>query len=85
MVGKIEKLLNKVQRFLDSGRRAQEKKRKKITQQLVPLRNRTKAIKRKLKSENDPEKREQLRGELELIKAKRKKAMQVLKEIRLGL
>lgn len=82
MTGKMKRILKKIEEFLDAGRRKQEKQRKKIVQQLLPLRKRMKAIKRKLKSEGDEAKREQWRKELALIKAKRKKALQVLKEIR---
>lgn len=82
MAAKMNKILEKIQKFLDTGRRKQEQQRKKIVEQLLPLRKRMKAIKRKLKSESDTAKREQWRNELALIKAKRKKALQVLKEIR---
>ena len=82
MTSKIRKALDKVQRFLDANRKKQRKKRLAIIEKTKLLRNRMKAIRRRLDSDIDSEKRSQLKAELALIKSKRQKALAVLKELR---
>ena len=82
MTSKISKALKKIERFLDSSQRKQRKKRKDIMDKLKLLRQRVKAIKRKLDNGVSEEKKKMLKSELSLIKAKRRKAIDTLKDMR---
>ena len=82
MTSKISKALKKIERFLDSSQRKQRKKRKDIMDKLKLLRQRVKAIKRKLDNGVSEEKKKMLKSELSLIKAKRRKAIDILKDMR---
>lgn len=82
MTSKISRALKKIERFLDSSQRKQRKKRKDIMDKLKLLRQRVKAIKRKLDKGVSEEKKKMLKSELSLIKAKRRKAIDTLKDMR---
>ncbi len=75
-------MLVKIKTFLDSDYREQVERRGKIIDVLKSLKKRTKAIDRQLESVNEDETRTALLDELELIKAQRKKAIQVIKTIK---
>lgn len=75
-------MLEKIKTFLDSDHREQAERRKKIVDVLRRLKKRTKAIKRQLESVTEEEARSGLLDEMELIKAQRKKAIQVIKSIK---
>lgn len=79
---KVQKMLEKIKTFLDSDHREQAERRKKIVDVLRRLKKRTKAIKRQLESVTEEEARSGLLDEMELIKAQRKKAIQVIKSIK---
>jgi len=79
---KVQKMLKKIKAFLDSDYREQVERREKIIDVLKRLKKRTKAIGRQLESVDDDEVRSALLDELELIKAQRKKAIQVIKSIK---
>mgnify|MGYP000311780258 CR=1 FL=1 len=79
---KVQKMLKKIKAFLDSDYREQVERREKIIDVLKRLKKRTKAIGRQLESVDDDEVRSALLDELELIKAQRKKAIQVIKTIK---
>lgn len=75
-------MLKKLKAFLDSDYREQIERREKIVEVLRRLKKRTKAIKRQLESVEDSEEQAALLDEYELIKAQRKKAIQVIKAIK---
>jgi len=79
---KVQKMLKKIKSFLDSDYREQVERREKIIDVLKRLKKRTKAIDRQLESVVEGEARSALLDELELIKAQRKKAIQVIKAIK---
>ena len=79
---KVQKMLKKIKSFLDSDYREQVERREKIIDVLKRLKKRTKAIDRQLESVVEGETRTALLDELELIKAQRKKAIQVIKAIK---
>lgn len=79
---KVQKMLKKLKAFLDSDYREQIERREKIVEVLRRLKKRTKAIKRQLESVEDSEEQAALLDEYELIKAQRKKAIQVIKAIK---
>jgi len=79
---KVQKMLKKIKSFLDSDYREQVERREKIIDVLKRLKKRTKAIDRQLESVVEGEARTALLDELELIKAQRKKAIQVIKAIK---
>ncbi len=79
---KVQKMLKKLKGFLDSDYREQIERREKIVEVLRRLKKRTKAIKRQLESVEDSEEQAALLDEYELIKAQRKKAIQVIKAIK---
>ena len=79
---KVQKMLKKIKSFLDSDYREQVERREKIIDVLKHLKKRTKAIDRQLESVVEEEPRTALLDELELIKAQRKKAIQVIKAIK---
>lgn len=79
---KVQKLLNKIKAFLDSDYRGQLERTEKIIEVLKRLKSRTKAIERQLDSIENSEDKTALLDELELIKAQRKKAINVIKSIK---
>ena len=79
---KVQKLLNKIKAFLDSDYREQIERTEKITEVLKRLKSRTKAIERQLESIESSEDKTALLDELELIKAQRKKAINVIKSLK---
>jgi len=79
---KVQKLLNKIKAFLDSDYREQIERKEKITEVLKRLKSRTKAIERQLESIESSEDKIALLDELELIKAQRKKAINVIKSLK---
>ena len=79
---KVQKMLKKIKSFLDSDYREQVERREKIIDVLKRLKKRTKAIDRQLETVLEEEIRSALLDELELIKAQRKKAIQVIKTIK---
>lgn len=79
---KVQKMLKKIKSFLDSDYREQIERKEKIIDVLKGLKKRTKAIDRQLESVEKEESRTALLDELELIKAQRKKAIQVIKTIK---
>ena len=79
---KVQKLLNKIKAFLDSDYREQIERTEKITEVLKRLKSRTKAIERQLESIESSEDKIALLDELELIKAQRKKAINVIKSLK---
>ena len=79
---KVQKLLNKIKAFLDSDYREQIERTEKITEVLKRLKSRTKAIERQLESIENSDDKKALLDELELIKAQRKKAINVIKSLK---
>lgn len=79
---KVQKMLSKIKAFLDSDYRGQIERREKIAEVLKRLKNRTKAIERQLESSQEGDAKTELLDELELIKAQRKKAIKVIKNIK---
>ena len=79
---KAQKMLKKIKAFLDSDYREQVERREKIIEVLRRLKKRTKAIDRQLESAVEESARSALLDEKELIKAQRKKAIQVIKTIK---
>ncbi|ARU58884.1 hypothetical protein OLMES_4896 [Oleiphilus messinensis] len=79
---RVMKALKKIQLFLDAEKREQLKRREQIRDKAKILKKRIKAIKRKLQAELSDDTRMKLEDELNLIKAKRRKAIEILKQIR---
>ena len=79
---RVMKALKKIQLFLDAEKREQLKRREQIRDKAKILKKRIKAIKRKLQAELSDDSRMKLEDELNLIKAKRRKAIEILKQIR---
>ena len=80
---KVQKMLKKIKSFLDSNYREQVERREKIIEVLKHLKKRTKAIERQLESvSSKDEERTLLLNEMDLITAQRKKAIQVVKNIK---
>lgn len=79
---KVQTMLQKIKVFLDSDYREQVERKEKILDVLKRLKKRTKAIDRYLESVAEEEARTALLDELALIKAQRKKAIQVIKAIK---
>ena len=79
---KVQKMLEKIKVFLDSDCREQVERREKIVDVLRRLKKRTKAIDRQREAVVAEEARSALLDEMELIKAQRKKAIQVIKSIK---
>ena len=79
---KVQAMLEKIKVFLDSDYREQLERKEKIVDVLKRLKKRTKAIDRQLESVDEEEARIALLDELELIKAQRKKAIQVIMAIK---
>ena len=79
---KAQKLLEKIKVFLDSDYREQVERQEKIIDVLRRLKKRTQAIERQLESAGEGDDTKALLDELELIKAQRKKAIQVITSIK---
>ena len=79
---KVQVMLEKIKVFLDSDYREQVERKEKIIDVLRRLKKRTKAIERQLESVTEEEARSALLDEMELIKAQRKKAIQVIQSIK---
>ena len=79
---KASKLLEQLKDYLDSERRAQIAKSDSIKVVLKKLKKKANSLKARLNEEADDAVREQLKREIEVITAQRKKGISLLKEIK---
>lgn len=77
---KTLKLLKRVQIYLDFDKKKQQKCMDSIKVILKKLKKKHRLLKEKLANEKDPEKREQLQKECDVIHAQRHKGLKALKK-----
>jgi len=78
---KQKKLLDKLKRFFDSDVREREKQKSDIKDILKKLKKKERKLKEKLDAENNPEKRNHLQQEIDIIYAQRNKGIKLIKEL----
>ena len=79
---KAPKMLKIVTRFLSAGKDKQYKHTKCFKNVLKKLRKKETELKNKLKNENDDKKRKQLKKELKIVHAQRKKGIEAIKNLK---
>jgi len=79
---KANKLLEKLKDYLGAERRAQLAKYDSIKRVLKKLKKKENALKDKLKKEHDGKANNQLKKEMDVLSAQRKKGVKMLKELK---
>jgi len=79
---KATKLLEKLKRYLGAEQRAQLAKYNSIKRVLKKLKKKENALKDKLKKEQDESTLKQLKKEMDVLSAQRKKGVKMLKELK---
>ena len=78
---KTPKLINTLKEFMDAGKQKQREQIASIRIVLKKLKKKKQALKQKLRNENDEKNRRQLRKELKIITAQRKKGLCLVKKV----
>ncbi len=78
---KTPKLINTLKEFMDAGKQKQREQIASIRIVLKKLKKKKQALKQKLRNENDEKIRRQLRKELKIITAQRKKGLCLVKKV----
>lgn len=79
---KTPKLIKKVRKYLEAGSRKQRKEAKCIKELLKKLKKKERTLQARLEKEKDQKKRRQIRKNLDIIYAQRKKGVAILKELK---
>ncbi len=79
---KTPKLIRKAEELLSAKKSKQRKERDCLKEILQKLKARKRKLKDKLKSESNREQREQIRKDLAIIQAQRKKGLKTLKDLK---
>lgn len=79
---KRQKLLQKLADYLSLDQRAMRKKREKMREVLKQLRQKEHKLKKRIEHERDAEQKLRLSKELDILRAQRKKGIEVLKELK---
>ncbi len=79
---KTPKLINKAKEFLSASKSKQRKEAKYINELLKKLKKKERHLKDKLEKEKDSKKQRQVRKDLHVVFAQRKKGITILKEMK---
>lgn len=79
---KTPKLLKKAEKILSAGKSKQRKEKECLQEILQKLKSRKQKLKEKLKHETNRDRREQIRKDLAIIQAQRKKGLKTLKNLK---